>query len=66
MFSSRENGKHGLVYVCLLQTQTKYYHYVGNAKKSINIFYSFNRVRYDPRYACGDRAEGNTTPEIYV
>ena len=28
-----------------------YYHYMGNAKKLINIFYSLNKVTYSPRYA---------------
>ena len=44
----------------------KYYHYMGNVKKSINIFYSLNKVTYGPRYACADWEEGNTPPNIYV
>ena len=43
-----------------------YYHYMGNAKKSINIFYSLNKVTYSPRYAFADWEEGNTPPKIYV
>ena len=39
---------------------------MGNAKKSINIFYSLNKVTYGPRYACADWEEGNTPPNIYV
>ena len=39
---------------------------MGNAKKSINIFYSLNKVTYSPRYACADWEEGNTPPNIYV
>ena len=47
-------------------TPSLYYHYMGNAKKSINIFYSPNKVTYSPRYACADWEEGNTPPNIYV
>ena len=39
---------------------------MGNAKQSINIFYSLNKVTYSPRYACADWEEGNTPPNIYV
>ena len=39
---------------------------MGNAKKSINIFYSLNKVTYSPRYICADWEEGNTPHNIYV
>ena len=44
----------------------RYYHYMGSAKKSINIFYSLNKVTYSPRYACADWEESNIPPNIYV
>ena len=39
---------------------------MGNAKKSINIFYSLNKVRYSPWYTYADWEEGNTPHNIYV
>ena len=50
----------------LTVTRWMYYHYMGNAKKSINIFYSPNKVTYTPRYAFANWEEGNTPPKIYV
>ena len=56
------------VYWCRVTTSLciLYYHYMGNAKKSINIFYSLNKVTYSPQYACAGWEEGNTPPNIYI
>ena len=50
----------------ILYVQLRAAHYMGNAKKSINIFYSLNKVMYSPWYAFADWEEGNTPPKIYV
>ena len=67
-------GCHGIPQLCPLRAASHhqqipnlmYYHYMGNAKKSINIFYSLNKVMYSPWYAFADWEEGNTPPKIYV